>query len=32
MHKKEYYNRIRVVLTDKQITNKWLVGKMERLI
>ncbi len=28
MTKKEYRNRIRVVLADKQVTNKWLAEKM----
>ena len=26
--KKDYHNRIRVVLTDKQITNRWLASQM----
>lgn len=28
MTKKDYQNRIRVVLADKQITNRWLAEKM----
>lgn len=28
MTKKDYHNRIRVVLADKQITNRWLAEKM----
>ena len=28
MTRKEYQNRIRVVLADKQITNRWLAKKM----
>ncbi len=28
MTKKEYRNRIRVVLADKQITNRWLAEQM----
>lgn len=28
MTKKDYHNRIRVVLADKQITNRWLADKM----
>lgn len=28
MTKKGLYNRIRVVLADKQITNRWLAEKM----
>ncbi len=28
MAKKDYQNRIRVVLADKQITNRWLAGQM----
>ena len=28
MNKKDYQNRIRVVLADKQITNRWLAEKM----
>ena len=28
MAKKDYHNRIRVVLTDKQITNRWLASQM----
>ena len=26
--KKDYHNRIRVVLADKQITNRWLAEQM----
>ena len=28
MAKKDYHNRIRVVLADKQITNRWLAAQM----
>lgn len=28
MAKKNYHNRIRVVLADKQITNRWLAAQM----
>lgn len=28
MTKKDYHNRIRVVLADKQITNRWLAEQM----
>ncbi len=28
MAKKDYHNRIRVVLADKQITNRWLAEQM----
>ena len=28
MTKKDYHNRIRVVLADKQVTNRWLAEKM----
>ena len=28
MTKKDYQNKIRVVLAEKQITNRWLAGKM----
>ena len=28
MTKKDYQNRIRVVLADKQITNRWLAEQM----
>ena len=28
MMKKDYHNRIRVVLADKQITNRWLAEQM----
>ena len=28
MTKRDYHNRIRVVLADKQITNRWLAEKM----
>ena len=28
MAKKDYQNRIRVILADKQITNRWLAAKM----
>ena len=28
MAKKDYHNRIRVVLAEKQITNRWLAAQM----
>ena len=28
MAKKDYQNRIRVILADKQITNRWLAAQM----
>lgn len=28
MAKKDYHNRIRVVLADKQITNRWLAEQL----
>ena len=28
MAKKDYHNRIRVVLADRQITNRWLATQM----
>lgn len=28
MINKKYHNRIRVVLADKQVTNRWLADKM----
>ena len=28
MAKKDHHNRIRVVLADKQITNRWLAAQM----
>lgn len=28
MEKETYLNRLRVVLTEKQITNRWLAGQL----
>lgn len=28
MAKKEYHNRLRVVMADKQLTNGWLAGQL----
>lgn len=31
MEKETYLNRLRVVLTEKQITNRWLAGQLGKL-